>query len=82
MSSHYLILPRVNSLVISGLGVSAPSPKAQGLISGEERRFHKWFLMALSEIKTNTQKQETKDEPQTKKPKMNPRQMAVTKSGK
>jgi len=38
--------------------------------------------MALNEIKTNTQKQETKDEPQTKKPKMNPRQMAVTKSGK
>ena len=40
-------------------------PKAQGLISGQERRFHKWFVMALSEIKTNIQKRETKDEPQT-----------------
>ena len=46
------------------LGVSASTPKAQGLISGQERRFHKWLVMALSEIKTNTQKQETKDEPQ------------------
>ena len=57
-----------------GLGVSAPTPKAQGLISGQEGRFHKWFVMTLSEIKTNIQKKE--------KPKMNPRQMAVTKSGK
>ena len=47
-----------------GLGVSAPTPKAQGLISGQEQRFHKWFIMALSEIKTNIQKLETKDEPQ------------------
>ena len=39
-----------------GLGVSAPTPKAQGLISGQEQRFHKWFVMALSEIKTNIQK--------------------------
>ena len=38
------------------LGVSASTPKAQGLISGQERRFHKWFVMALSEIKTNIQK--------------------------
>ena len=38
------------------LGVSASTPKAQGLISGQERRFHKWFAMALSEIKTNIQK--------------------------
>ena len=38
---------------------------AQGLISDQERRLHKWFDMALSEIKINTQKQETKDEPQT-----------------
>ena len=48
-----------------GLGVSAPIPKAQGLISGQEQRFHKWFIMALSEIKTNIQKQETKEEAQT-----------------
>ena len=33
MSSHYLILPRVSALVVWGLGVSAPTPKAQGLIS-------------------------------------------------
>ena len=32
---------------------------------GQKRRFHKQFVMALSEIKTNIQKQETKDEPQT-----------------
>ena len=55
------------------LGVSAPTPNAQGLISGQERRFHKWFVMALSEIKTNIQKEE---------PKLNPRQMTVKKSGK
>ena len=64
-SSHYLILPRVSSLVVSGLGVSVPTPKAQGLISAQEWRFHSWFVMALSEIKTNIQKWETKDEPQT-----------------
>ena len=64
-SSHYLILPRVSSLVVLGLGVSTPMPEAQGLISGQEQRFRKWFLMALSEIKTNIQKWETKDEPQT-----------------
>ena len=65
VSSHYLMLPRVSSLVVQGLGVSAPTPKAQGLISGQEWRFHKWFVMALCEIKTNIPKQETKDEPQT-----------------
>ena len=63
--SHYVILPRVNSLVVQGLGVSAPTPKAQGLICGQEQRFHKQFVMALKESKTNIQKQETKDEPQT-----------------
>ena len=31
-SSHYLIPPRVSSLVVWGLGVSAPTPMAQGLI--------------------------------------------------
>ena len=31
VSSHYLILPMVSSLVVQGLGVSAPAPKAQGL---------------------------------------------------
>ena len=35
------------------------------MISGQEQRFHKWFVIALSKIKTNIQKQETKDEPQT-----------------
>ena len=33
VNSHYLILPRVISLAVYGLGVSAPIPKAQGLIS-------------------------------------------------
>ena len=56
MSSHYLIFPRVSSLVVEGLGVSAPTPKAQGLISGQEPAFHKWFVMALCEIETITQK--------------------------
>ena len=42
-----------------------PTPKAQGLISGQEWTFHKWFVMAVSEIKINIQKWETKDEPQT-----------------
>ena len=55
------MLPRVSSLVVWGLGVSAPTSKAQGLISGQEQRFHKWFVMALSEIKTNIQKWETPD---------------------
>ena len=32
VSSHYLILPRISSLVAQSLGVSAPTPKAQGLI--------------------------------------------------
>ena len=31
----------------------------------QEQSFHKWFVMALSEIKTNIQKWETKDGPQT-----------------
>jgi len=51
-----LILPRVSSLVVYGLGVSAPTPKAQGLIPVQEQRFYKWFVMALSEMKTNIQK--------------------------
>ena len=54
---------RINSLIVLALVVSAPNPKAQGLISGQEQRFHRWFVMALSEIKTNIQKQETKDDP-------------------
>ena len=56
VSSHYSILPRVSSLVVQDLGVSAPTAKAQGLTSGQERRFHKRFVMALSEIKTNIPK--------------------------
>ena len=60
-----LIFPRVNSLIVKDLGVSSPSPKAQGLIYSQEQRFHKSFVMALSGIETNIQKRETKDEPQT-----------------
>jgi len=35
-SSHYLIFPRASSLVVLGLGVSALTPKAEGLICGQE----------------------------------------------
>ena len=55
----------VSSFVVQGLGVSVPTPQAQGLISGQERKLHKWFVMALKESKSNIQKWETKDEPQT-----------------
>ena len=61
LCEFYLILPRVSSLIVSGLGASAPTPKAQGLISDQERRFHKWPVMVLRESKTNIQKGETKD---------------------
>ena len=54
--SYYLMLPRVSSLVIWSLGVSALIPKAEGLISGQEQSFHKWIAVALSEIKINIQK--------------------------
>ena len=65
VSSHCLILSRVSSLVVLDLGVSAPTLKVQGFISGQEQIFHKWFVMELRESKTNIQKWETKDEPQT-----------------
>ena len=42
-SSHYLILPRVSSLVVYCLVVSSPTPKALGFIS----RFT-WFYMFFS----------------------------------
>ena len=48
--------PWVSSLVVKCLGVSAPTPKAQGLISGQERRFHSQFVMALSESIRNIQR--------------------------
>ena len=60
-----LRLPSVSSLVFSGLGVCASIPKARGLLSGHEQRFHKWCVVALSEIKTNTPNRETRDELQT-----------------
>ena len=65
VSSHYLILCRVSSLVVKSLGVSVPAPKAQGLISGQEWRFHKWLVIALRESKTNIQKWETTGKPLT-----------------
>ena len=34
VSSHYMILPRVSSLVVQDLGVSPLTPKAQSVISG------------------------------------------------
>ena len=64
--SHYLILLRVSSLVVKGVGVSAPTPKAQGLISGQEQDSTSgllWHSVRLKQISQN------------KKPKMNPRQM-------
>ena len=57
-----MVLPRVSSLVVKCFGVSAPTPKAQALISGQERRFHSQFVMALRGSKTNIQRQETRDE--------------------
>ena len=35
------------------------------MISGQERKFYKWFVMALRESKTNVPNLETKGEPQT-----------------
>ena len=60
-----MILLRANSLIVWDLGDSAPTSKAQGMISGQEQRFHNRFVMALHEIKINAPKEETKDEPQT-----------------
>ena len=56
--------PRVSSLVVQGLRISSPTPKAQGLISGLKRDSTSG-LYGISETKTNIQRQETKDEPQT-----------------
>ena len=55
-SCHYLIFLRANSLIVYDLGDSAPTSKAQGLISGQKQRFHNWFVMALCEIKINAPK--------------------------
>ena len=73
MSSHCLIPSRVSSLVVQGLGVSAPTPKAQGLILVKNKDSTSgllWHYVRLKQIYKN------------EKPKMNPRQMAVTKAGK
>ena len=65
-NSHHFIIPRArSSLVAYCLGVSAPSPKSQSLISGQEKRCHRCLAMALNEIKTNTQKWEIENEPQS-----------------
>ena len=37
LCEFYFILPSVSSLVVQGLGVSAPTPKAQDLISVQEK---------------------------------------------
>ena len=47
MSYHYLIPLRVSYLVIQGLKVSAPTPKAHFLISGQEQRLHQWFFNGI-----------------------------------
>jgi len=60
-----LILPRVSSsLIVWVLGVSVPTPDAQGLISGQEQRFYRLFVMTLNEIKQI---------PKNEKPTMNPK---------
>ena len=38
------------SLVVEGLGVSAPTPTAEGLNSGQEQRFHSGLLWHVSEV--------------------------------
>ena len=35
----------VSSLVVQCVGVSAPTPKFQGLISSQEQRSSKWLVM-------------------------------------
>ena len=52
-----LRLPSVSSLIFSGLGVCAPTPKSWGLLCGHEQRFYKRCVIALS--------RETRDELQT-----------------
>ena len=64
VSSQYLILPMASSLVV-GFCSQCSHFKTQGLISGQQWRFHKCFSVALSEIKTNTQNWDNKDQPQT-----------------
>ena len=43
LCEFYVILPRVSSMVVQGLGVSAPTPKVQGLISS-----FAWFYVFFS----------------------------------
>ena len=43
----------VSSLVVQCVGVSATTPKFQGLISSQERRSSKWIVMALYQIRSD-----------------------------
>ena len=45
VSCHFLIPPRVSSLIVQGLGFSTPTPKAQGLISA-------WALLSAVSFST------------------------------
>jgi len=76
VSSQYVILPRVSSLVVQGLGVSAPTPKAQGLTSkwdtetqGEQMLFEKMVSMNLVDSRLsqifNLKKLHNLDSPQS-----------------
>ena len=62
VSSHYSSLGLV--LWLSSILESVLPLPMLSTWSGQVQRFHKWFVMALSEIKTNIQKWELKDEPQ------------------
>ena len=61
-----MTLHSVSPLVVLDLGVSALTPKAQSVLSGQEQRFHKRFVMVLSENMRNMQKRDSKHEPKTK----------------
>ena len=61
MSSHYLYSLELVLWYSRVLESVLPIQRLRGLISGQEQRFHKWFVMELSETKTNTEKQESKD---------------------
>ena len=57
VSSHYLILPQISSLVVYGLGVRAPTPKAQSLmfcqkkITAKHSRFIPWECQEIKQLK-------------------------------
>ena len=59
VSSHYLILPSISSLVVYGLGVSVPIPKVWGMICWEEDTWEGWSWEAVAEQRSFTQVRRT-----------------------